>query len=71
MAEKAWQRKEVRAALEKLTSEQQHVIALRFSEEYSLEETAELMDKSVGAIKTLQFRALTALRQMLGGDRKW
>ena len=65
-AENAWQQSRVRAALMKLTSDQQHVIALRFSEEYSLEETARLMDRTVGAVKTLQYRALAALRQILG-----
>jgi RNA polymerase sigma-70 factor (ECF subfamily) len=70
VAEASWQQRQVRSALRRLTLEQQHVIALRFSEERSLEETARLMDKTVGAVKTLQFRALAALRQILGGDRK-
>ncbi len=65
----SWQRIQVRAAMQKLTLEQQHVLALRFSEERSLEETARLMDKTIGAVKTLQFRALAGLRQLLGGDR--
>jgi RNA polymerase sigma-70 factor, ECF subfamily len=70
VAEASWQQRQVRSALQRLTLEQQHVIALRFSEERSLEETARLMDKTVGAVKTLQFRALTALRQILGGQKK-
>jgi len=70
VAEASWQQRQVRSALRRLTLEQQHVIALRFSEERSLEETARLMDKTVGAVKTLQFRALTALRQILGGDKR-
>jgi len=48
-----------------LTPEQQQVLVLRFSMEFSLEETALVMKKSVGAIKTLQFRALGALRRHL------
>jgi RNA polymerase sigma-70 factor, ECF subfamily len=70
VAEASWQQRQVRVALRKLTLEQQHVIALRFSEERSLEETARLMEKTIGAVKTLQFRALASLRQLLGGNRK-
>ncbi|HEX9012547.1 MAG TPA: sigma-70 family RNA polymerase sigma factor [Anaerolineaceae bacterium] len=55
----------VRAAILRLTQEQQHVLALRFAEDFSLEETARLMGKTTGAVKTLQFRALGALRKLL------
>jgi RNA polymerase sigma-70 factor (ECF subfamily) len=55
----------VRYAIQHLTADQQQVLSLRFSLELSLEETANIMDKSVGAIKTLQFRALAALRRRL------
>jgi RNA polymerase sigma-70 factor (ECF subfamily) len=52
-------------ALTHLTTEQQHVLVLRFSLEYSLEETAAVMKKKVNAVKQLQLRALAALiRQM-------
>ena len=70
VVEASWQQRQVRSALQRLTQEQQHVIALRFSEERSIEETAHLMDKTIGAVKTLQFRALASLRQLLGGDKK-
>lgn len=53
-------------ALLKLTLEQQQVIACRFGNNYSLEETAQLMDKNVNAIKALQFRAIAALRRNIG-----
>ena len=56
----------VRVALKRLTPEQQHVLALRFGNELSLEETAQLMDRSANAIKALQFRALASLRRELG-----
>jgi RNA polymerase sigma-70 factor (ECF subfamily) len=56
----------VRKAMRKLTREQQHVLALRFSQELSIEETAHIMNKTTGAIKVLQFRALTSLRKILG-----
>jgi RNA polymerase sigma-70 factor (ECF subfamily) len=48
-----------------LTADQQNVLALRFSQGYSLEETASLMKKNVNAIKALQFRALAALQRKL------
>ncbi len=63
--EEAWQLKQLRAAIRKLTPEQQHVLALRFAEERSLEETASLMGKSVTAIKALQFRAMASLRRLM------
>jgi RNA polymerase sigma-70 factor (ECF subfamily) len=53
----------VRQAVAGLTPEQQHVLALRFSEGLSLEETANVMNKNVNAIKQLQFRALAALNR--------
>ena len=56
---------EIRRALRFLTSEQQHVLALRFGGGYSLEETAEMMGRKTNAIKALQFRALQALRRHL------
>lgn len=57
---------EVRKALNTLTDEQQQVIALRFGDELSLEETAQIMGKRINAIKALQFRALVSLRKKLG-----
>lgn len=56
----------VRGAYAKLTDEQQTVLALRFGQGYSLEETAAHMDKNVNAIKALQFRALAALQREIG-----
>ncbi len=50
----------------RLTAEQQHVLALRFGQGYSLEETAAVMQKNVNAVKALQFRALNALQRSLG-----
>lgn len=65
-AELRLQKQEVRAALRQLTREQQEVLALRFGDGFSVEETAEAMGKSVNAAKALQFRALEALRRVLG-----
>jgi RNA polymerase sigma-70 factor (ECF subfamily) len=57
----------VRAALQELTEEQQRVLALRFGEGRSVNDTAELIGKSVTAVKQLQFRAVAALRRKLEG----
>ncbi len=57
--------KQVRDAIRKLTDEQQHVLALRFAEDRSLDETAQIIGKSVTAVKALQFRALASLRRLL------
>jgi RNA polymerase sigma-70 factor (ECF subfamily) len=55
----------LRKAMLQLTEEQQHVITLRFGQELSLAETAQLMDKSVGAVKGLQHRALASLARYM------
>ena len=56
----------VNDAYAQLTPEQQHVLALRFGQGYSLEETANFMNKNVNAVKALQFRALAALQREVG-----
>lgn len=60
------QNRAVQMAYVQLTSEQQHVLALRFGQGYSLEETASYMKKKVNAVKALQFRALAALQRLVG-----
>lgn len=55
----------LKQALLELTEEQQHVIALRFGQGLSLADTAKLMDKSVGAVKALQHRALASLARLM------
>lgn len=62
-------RTQILQALRQLTGEQQHVLALRFSQELSIQETAKIMNKSVAAVKVLQFRALATLRRHLEGSR--
>jgi RNA polymerase sigma factor (sigma-70 family) len=60
------QSRRFQAAYAQLTAEQQHVLALRFGQEYSLDETALVMHKKANAIKALQFRALAALQRHMG-----
>ena len=55
----------VRHAVGRLTEEQQQVLVLRFFEELSTGEVAQIMGKRRGAIRGLQFRALSALRDLL------
>lgn len=52
--------------LEALTEEQQQVLTLRIVADLSLEETADVMGKRVGAVKALQRRALIAAKRHLG-----
>jgi len=54
-----------RRALRMLTSEQREVLILRFLEELGLQETADMMGKSISAVKSLQFRAINLLRNIL------
>ena len=54
---------DLQAILCELTNEQQFVINLRFSQGYSLEETAREMKKSTGSIKLLQHRAMQTIRK--------
>jgi RNA polymerase sigma-70 factor, ECF subfamily len=49
------------AALEGLKGEHREVIELRFIHDLSVAETATIMERSVGATKALQYRALKAL----------
>lgn len=55
----------VRTLLAGLTVEQREVVVLRIVGDLSLEETAAVVGRSVGAVKALQHRALTALRTAL------
>ncbi len=52
-------------SLKTLTGEQYQVIVMRFLEGYPIEEVAAALGKTPGAVKALQFRALTKLRETL------
>lgn len=54
-----------RWALGQLTDLQQEVMVLRFLEEMSLEEVAQLLNRTVGSIKALQHRAVKSLQRIL------
>jgi RNA polymerase sigma-70 factor, ECF subfamily len=60
----------LRAALLQLPDEHQNILVLRFIERKSHEEVAELLGKSVTAVKSAQHRALTRLTDLLGQNSK-
>ncbi len=53
----------VRLALAKLTPDQRQVIMLKYLEEWENEDIARAMNKPIGAVKSLQQRAIWALRR--------
>lgn len=53
------------AAVKELGAEQQECIVLRFLQDMSVAETAEIMGKNEGAIKALQYRAVRSLGRLL------
>lgn len=55
----------VRTALLRLTPDQQQVVALKFLEGMSNKEVAEITGKPIGAVKSLQHRALASLQRQL------
>ncbi len=61
----ALERQQLRSALARLTNEQRQVITLKYLADLENEEIAQTLNKPVGAVKSLQFRALAALRRML------
>ena len=65
--ERIFTQQRLRAAISRLTEDQQQVIILKFVEEMSNAEVAEILGKTEGAVKALQHRALVALRQILQG----
>lgn len=64
-AAKQIRQKQVRQAVHSLTPDQQMVIALKYLEDWSNEEVAQAMKKPVGAVKSLQHRALRSLYKLL------
>ncbi len=64
-AAKRIRQKQVRAAIRCLTPDQQMVISLKYLEDWSNEEVARLMKKPLGAVKSIQHRALKSLYKLL------
>ena len=55
----------VRQALKLLTPDQRQVIVLKYLEGWSNQEVAQIIGKPVGAVKSLQHRAINALQRIL------
>ncbi len=60
----------LRAALQQLPEDHQTILILRFVERKSHEEVAQILGKSVPAIKSAQHRALLHLTELLGSSQK-
>ena len=57
-----------REALKDLTPDQRQVVILKYLEGWSNAEVAESVKKPIGAVKSLQHRALGSLRRILSED---
>lgn len=64
-ADRAMQHSRILQAIHKLSPIQQQVIALKFWQDLDNEEIARTLGKPVGAIKSLQHRAIISLRRKL------
>ncbi len=65
-----------RQAIRALSVDQQEVLILRFGQRLSLQETCDIMGRSMSAVKSLQLRAIESLRKHLRemgelGDFRW
>jgi RNA polymerase sigma-70 factor (ECF subfamily) len=58
------------SAVRRLNPQQQECVTLRFLQGLSVAETARIMGKNEGAIKTLQYRAVRALARLLPIDAR-
>jgi RNA polymerase sigma-70 factor (ECF subfamily) len=64
-ATKRIRQKQIRKAIRDLTPDQQMVISLKYLDEWSNEEVACALKKPVGAVKSIQHRALKSLQRLL------
>jgi RNA polymerase sigma-70 factor (ECF subfamily) len=64
-AAKQIRQKQVRTAIRSLTPDQQQVITLKYLEDWCNEEIAQALQKGVGAVKSIQHRALVSLQKLL------
>jgi RNA polymerase sigma-70 factor (ECF subfamily) len=60
----------LRSALRQLSDDEQTLLILRFVEDHSHNEVAELMGKTPAAVKAMQHRALIRLATLLGSEEK-
>lgn len=55
----------LRQTIKMLSPDQQDILLLRFDQQLSLRETADILGKKVNTVKALQFRAVNRLRDLL------
>ena len=67
-AEEKEERERLLAAVRRLPPDRQQLIILKFVDQMSNAEIAQVMGRSVGAIKSLYHRTLIALREELGAE---
>ena len=60
---------QIKNSLKKLTDEQQDVLIMRFVEDLPIKEVAQSLNKSNGAIKLIQFRAINKLKEILNKNQ--
>ncbi len=60
---------QIRRALGELTHDQQDVLLMKFMEDLSHQEIAAALEKSEGAVRLIQHRALNELKRILGSDK--
>ena len=61
-------RKSMLQLIENLSDEQQQVLTLKFVFNFSNGEAATILDKTVGAVKSLQHRALASLHKQISSS---
>lgn len=67
VVEKKLAQQQLRAAISHLTTDQQQVIILKFVEGLSNAQVGQVLDKTEGAVKSLQHRALASLQRIMEG----
>ena len=68
--ENQFEMKNIEKVLRRLKDEYREIIILRFIEELSITEIADILDKSKGSVRVLLHRALKVLRELLKQDGK-
>jgi RNA polymerase sigma-70 factor (ECF subfamily) len=71
LVSKQIEHQQILRVLSQLRPDYQSVLSLRFIGELSPDETAKVMNRSVGAVRVLQHRALAALREMIDETVKY
>ncbi len=60
-----WPEYRMQSLFQKLSPEHQHFLALRFTNQYSIDDVSRISGKSMRVVKNLQFQALRSLQQAL------